>query len=65
MYGMNEIGLGRQHRQDLLREAENRRLVRELRAGRRAGAARLGDALLSRVSGGFAENLPAHDGRCA
>ena len=49
MYETHETGLWRQHRDDLLREAENGRLVRQLRATRRKRTTPLGDALLRLV----------------
>ena len=67
MYQMNELDLWRQHRDDLLREAEGVRLVRRLKAARPKRVARLRDALLGRgpALGEVAGNLSAGHSRCA
>ncbi len=67
MYQMNDMDLWRQHREDLLREAEERRLVRRLKAARPKRAARRWNALLG--SGPAlveaAGDLSAGESRCA
>ena len=68
MYQMNDIDLWRQHHEDLLREAEEGRLVRRLKAARAKRAARRWNALLGRApvlveAGGG--DLNTGDGRCA
>ncbi len=67
MYEMNDLDLWRQHRENLLQEGENGRLVRRLKAARQKRAARLWSALLGRgpAPGEAAGNLRAGDVRCA
>jgi hypothetical protein len=67
MYQSNEMDPWRQHREDLLLEAERERLVRQLGAARPKGAARLRNALLGRgpVPGEAAVNLSAGNSGCA
>ena len=49
MYAMAEIELSKQHREDVARQVENNRLVRQLRAARSRMSAGTGTALLRRV----------------
>ena len=67
MYGASEMDLWRQHREDLLREAEGGRLVRQLKAARPKRAAGFWSALFggARDFGGAAGSLRAGDSRCA
>ncbi len=67
MYQMNDIDLWRQHREDLLREAEDGRIVRRLKAARPKRAARRWNALLGRGPAlvEAAGDLRAGDSRCA
>jgi hypothetical protein len=60
MYQMTDPGLWREHRRELLREAEVERLARQLRARRPKKVARIRTALLGRVGGRAVE-----DTRCA
>ena len=65
MYQPNEIEMWRQHRDELVREAEGERLARQLRAARPSKIARIRNALLGRVPVDAAGVLRAGDGRCA
>jgi hypothetical protein len=49
MYAIAEIELSNQHREDVARQVENNRLVRQLRAARSGMSAGTGTALLRRV----------------
>jgi hypothetical protein len=49
MYTLNEIELSKQHRDDMVRQAENYRLARQLRVASPGRAARKGNALLARL----------------
>jgi hypothetical protein len=49
MYTIAEIELSKQHREDVARQVENNRLVRQLRAARSGMSAGTGTALLRRV----------------
>jgi len=49
MYDLNDIGLSRQHREDVARQVENNRLVRQLRAARSGTSSGTGNAFLGRV----------------
>ena len=49
MYNLNDIEMSRQLREDVARQVENNRLVRELRADRSGVAAGSRNALLARV----------------
>jgi hypothetical protein len=60
MYQMTDPGLWREHRHELLREAEVEHLARQLRARRPKKTARIRNALLDRVRGRAVE-----DARCA
>ena len=62
---MYEIDLWRQHREDVLREAEKARLARRLRAARPKGITRLRSSLFRRSFGNLAADLRAGDGGCA
>jgi hypothetical protein len=53
MYTIAEIELSKQHREEMLREAENNRLARQLRAARPGMAAGSRNALLGRVLAWF------------
>jgi hypothetical protein len=67
MYQPNEIEMWRQHRDELVREAEDQRLARQLRAARPSKVARIRSALLGRgrVPVDAAGGLRAGDSRCA
>lgn len=49
MYQMNDIEMWREHRNELLREAEERRLGRRLRAERPKRSSGIGSTLLGRI----------------
>ena len=49
MYTMAEMELSKQHREDVARQVENNRLVRQLRAARSGMSAGTGNGLLARV----------------
>ena len=65
MYQPNEIEMWRQHRDELVREAEGERLARQLRAARPSKVARILSALLGQGRAPAAGVLRAGDGRCA
>ena len=48
MYTLNEIELSKQHRSEMVKQAENDRLARQLRAAGPGRAAGMGSALLAR-----------------
>lgn len=64
MHDIYGTGLWRQHRDDLLREAEHGRLVRQLKETRRNKAG-LREMLLRRLQGGAAGGLRTGDEPCA
>jgi len=53
MYAQYEIELSRQHREEEVRQVENFRLARQLRANRSGMPAETGNALLARVFAWF------------
>ena len=65
MHEIYETGLWRQHRDDLLREAEHGRLVRQLKEARRKEKTGLREALLRRLQGGATGGLRTGDEPCA
>jgi hypothetical protein len=53
MFTVNEIELSRQHRNEMVKEAENNRLARQLRAAGPGRTTATGSALLARLLSWF------------